>query len=139
MERCTAIYDKFYVCKCSLDLSLPYLRNIQSPAVTRGRIPKIFCYHVQNKRKWLHTWRIPVEFFLFSQVYYMRKSKLLEILENLKSHYRNFTKSTRYCICFNQIFPDSSIETCLKRAKKWEVQREGSDKLIHVYPTNPAL
>ena len=151
MERCTAVYDKFYVCKCSLDLSLPYLRNIQSPAVTRGRIPKILCYHVQNKRKWLRTWRMPVEFFLFSQIYFMRKSKLLKILENLKSHYQNFTKSSRYCICFsqiwnhiikicfNQIFPDSSIETCLKRAKEWEVQRESSDKVIHVYPTNPAL
>ena len=30
MRRCTTVYDTFYVCKCSLCLSIPYGKNIQS-------------------------------------------------------------------------------------------------------------
>ena len=54
-----------------------------------------------------------------------------------------FAKSTRYCPCLNQIILDwSGIETCWQRAKKWGVEQrisEWLEKVIHVYPTNPAL
>ena len=41
-EDALTAYGMFYACKCSLDLSKPYRKNIQSPAVTRCRIPEIF-------------------------------------------------------------------------------------------------
>ena len=50
-----------------------------------------------------------------------------------------FAKSTPYCPCLKQIILDGSgIETWWQRAKKWGVEQRRV-KVIHIYPTNPAL
>ena len=41
---------------CSLDLAIPYRKNIQSPAVTRCRIPGIFCHQIQKRRDRPDAW-----------------------------------------------------------------------------------
>ena len=50
VRRCATAYGMFYACKCSLDLAIAYRKNIQSPAVTRCRIPGIFCHQIQKRR-----------------------------------------------------------------------------------------
>ena len=50
VRRCVTAYGMFYACKCSLDLAIAYRKNIQSPAVTRCRIPGIFCHQIQKRR-----------------------------------------------------------------------------------------
>ena len=69
VRRCATAYGMFYACKCSLDLAIPYRKNIQSPAVTRCRIPGIFCHQIQNRRDWPHTWWLLGDYFLFQQIY----------------------------------------------------------------------
>ena len=132
----------FYVCKCSLDLSIPYHKNIQSLSVTRCRITGIFCHQIQNRRSDHITGDYLVTLFSFGR--FMRQENLDDrFLKSGNNVTATFTKSTRYCACLNQIIPDwSGIEICWQRAKKWEVERrnsQGLDKVIHVYPTNLAL
>ena len=131
VRRCTTAYGKFYVCKCSLDLSIPYRKNIQSPAVTRCRIPGIFCQQIQNWRDWPHTWWLAK--LLLSYRFLKSGNNIIAI----------FTKSTYSVpasteLCLIEVKP----RLALQRTKKWEVERrmsEGSDKGFHVYRTNPAL
>ena len=135
---CATAYGMFYAFKFSLVLSIPYRKNIQSPAVTRCRIPGIFCHQIQKRRDWPLTW------WLFSFGRFIRQENpSYRFLKSGNNITVIFTKSTRYCACLNQIIPDwSSIEICWQRAKKWEVERrnsQGLDKVIHVYPTNLAL
>ena len=68
VRRCATAYGMFYACKCSLDLAIPYRKNIQSPAVTRCRIPEIFCHQIQKRRDSPYTWWLPGDSFLFRQI-----------------------------------------------------------------------
>ena len=56
VRRCATAYGMFYTCKCSLDLAIRYRKNIRSSAVTRCRIPGIFCHQIQKRRDWPLTW-----------------------------------------------------------------------------------
>ena len=69
VRRCATAYGIFYACKCSLDLAILYPKNIQLSAVTRCRIPGIFCHQIQKRRDWPHTWWLPGDSFLFRQIY----------------------------------------------------------------------
>ena len=120
----------FYACKCSLVLSITYCKNIQSPAVTRCRIPGIFCHQIQNR--W-ETDHIPGDYLvtLFSFGRFIRQENpIYRFLKSGNNITAIFTKSTRYCACLNQIIPDwSDIKICWQRAKKLEVERRYSQGL----------
>ena len=50
-------FGMFYACKCYLDLAILYHKNIQSPAVTRCRIPGIFSSKLSVLEKWKQYYR----------------------------------------------------------------------------------
>ena len=143
VRRCATEYGMFYACTSSLDLFIPYRKIIQSPAVTRCRIPGILCHQIQNRRHWPHTWWLIGNSFSLSADLLIRKIQVIGFLKSGNNVIAIFTKSTWYCPCVNQIILDwSGIKTCLQRAKKLDMERRnsrGSDKVIPVYPINPAL
>ena len=61
VSRCATAYGMFYAC--------PYRKNIRSSAVTRCRIPGVFCHQIQKRRDWPLTWWLPGDSFLFRQIY----------------------------------------------------------------------
>ena len=114
-------YGELYVCKCSSDLSLPYRRNIKSPAVTRCQYRSFFV----TKFKIREIDHIPgdylVTLFTFGQFIRWGNPNYWRFLKNENSIIAIFTKSTWYCCivpCFNQIIPCSIIGTCFQSAKK---------------------
>ena len=112
----------FYACKCSLDLSIHCHKNIQSPAVTRCRIPGIFCHQIQIEE----TDRIPgnylVTIFLFGR-FIRQENPSYWFLKGGNNITVIFTKSTRYCIC--------ESETVREGAKKFTRVRQSYSCLSH--------
>ena len=94
MKRCVTAYGKCCVCKCSLDLTLPYRRNIRSPAVTRCRIPGTFV----TKFKISEIDHIPddylVTLFIFGRFIRWGNPSYRRFLKNKNSIIAIFTKST---------------------------------------------
>ena len=134
MRRCTTVYDTFYVCKCSLCLSIPYGKNIQSAGSVYWDLT------TDSKLKRLTTYLGT----LFSLGRFIRQENpTCWFLKTGNNIIAIFTKSTYTVPASTKL---SLIEVisklALQRAKKWEVEwrmSEGSDKLIRFYPTNPAL
>ena len=90
-----------YACKCSLDLSISYSKNIQSPAVTRCRIPGIFV----TRFKIEETDHIPGDYLvtLFSFGRFIRQENpSYRFLKSGNNVTVIFTKSTRYCASLNE-------------------------------------
>ena len=112
----------FYACKCSLDLFIPYRKNIQSPAVTRCRIPGIFCHQIQIEE----TDHIPgdylVTLFIFGR-FIRQENPRYWFLKSGNKITVIFTKSTRYCIC--------ESETMRDKAKKFKKVRQSYSCLSH--------
>ena len=142
MRRCATAYSMFYGCKCSLDLlylTVKISSHQQSPGV-------VHLEFFVTRFKIEETDHLPGDYLvtLFSFGRFIRQGNpsywVFKCGNNIIAI---FAKSTRYCPCLNQIILDwSGIETCWQRAKKWGVEQrisEGLEKVIHVYPTNPAL
>ena len=85
--KCATAYGIFYACKCSLEFSRPYRKNIQSPAITRCRIRGIFCHQIQNRRGWPHTWWLPGDSF---GRFIRQENPRLLVLEKWKQRYLDF-------------------------------------------------
>ena len=123
----------FYACKCSLDLSIHCHKNIQSPAVTRCRIPGIFCHQIQIEE----TDRIPgnylVTIFLFGR-FIRQENPSYWFLKGGNNITVIFTKSTRYCVCLNHIIPVEVLSKFADRepkSEKWSEEiHKGKKKLF---------
>ena len=91
----------FYACKCSLDLAIPYRKNIQSPAFIRGRLLGIFVTRFKREE----TDHIPGDYLvtLFSFGRFIRQENpSYRLLKSGNNVTVIFTKSTRYWACLNE-------------------------------------
>ena len=142
VRRCATVYSMFYACNCSLDLSISYHKNIQSPGVA---YLEFFLTRFKIKETDHKPGDYLVALFSFGRLFRQENPsyRSLKSGNNITAIFMKPTRYEIYCACFNQIIPDwSGIEICWQRAKKWEVERrnsQGLDKVIHVYPTNLAL